>query len=535
MKRPQAGTPDKRMEDLKAENLELRGELRTMKAGLKGLSARLQRREEIYQAIPSIIVVIQNGRIMDVNRNAVEQLGWVLEDLLGRSFLDIVDPELRAMVRQIHARRLARKSVPEQYEADLITKSGAAIPCEVRVRKILLGGKRAFVVSVTPMGHRKEREENRIQAKKLEAVQTMASALAARFEEYGCAVREQVQLLRAGGGMDSAETSGVIRALDAISSDALRTTGSLRMIARREDAPPEGTPFDFRSVVKEAIALGRSEWESRSGSDPGSLQVKTYLRSGPCIRGNADEFRDVIVHLIRNALESMPRGGDLYVTSEEGDGLAHLYIMDNGAGVTERVRGRIFDPFFTTREDGAAGLGLSMAYAVIQRHGGEIEISSGKGQGTEIHVSIPVASEERGEETPPARIDPRPPRILVIVDTPSLRELLVRVFSFRGWEVIPAYSPAHGLGLLKKEAWAGVLLESPETGLGRSVSLCRRIKALDSQLPVILMAGDGKEGEPAAPSHDVHAFDLLVHKPLYMDRFQDQVQRLLFQAGAARA
>jgi len=535
MKRPQAGTPEKRIEDLKAENLELRGEVRAMKTGLKDLGARLQRREEIYQAIPSIIVVIQNGRIMEVNRNAVEQLGWVLEDLLGRSFLDIVDPESRAMVRQIHARRLARKSVPEEYEADLVTKSGVAFPCEVRVRKILLGGKRAFVVSVTPMDRRKEREENRVQAKKLEAVQTMASALAARFEECGFAVREQVQRLRGEAPMDPDVTSGVIRALDAISSDALQTTGSLRMIARKEDAPPEGTPFDFRSVVKEAIALGRAEWESRIGSDPGCLQVKTYLRSGPCIRGSADEFRDVIVHLIRNALESMPRGGDLYVTSEESDGVAHLYIMDNGAGVTDRIRDRIFDPFFTTREDGAAGLGLSMAYAVIQRHGGEIEISSGKGQGTEIHVSIPVASEERSEETPPTRTAPRPPRILVIANTPSLRELLVRVFSFRGWEVIPAVSPAHGLDLLKKEAWAGVLLESVETGLGWSVSVCRRIKALDSSLPVILMAADGKEGEPAAPTEDVHAFDLLVHKPLNMDRFQDQVQRLLFQAGAVRA
>jgi len=535
MKRTHTTNLEKRIEDLKEDNRELQVALRTMKKDLEIREAELQLREQIYHAIPSAIIVIQEGRIMDVNGSATEQLGYEPKDLVGRSFLEIVDPGSRDRVREIHARRLARKNVPEQYEAELRSRNGSAFSCEVRVRKILLGGKRAFVVSLTPMDLRKEREENRVQAKKMEAVLTMASALASRFEGTCSAIQDQVRRLRREGVEEGTSRSRAVRELEAVSSDALRMTEHLKTIARKEGAIRRPERFDFRRVVKEAVTLGRSEWEKSAGTDPGRFHVKTYLRSGSHIRGSSEALRGVVAHLIRNALEAMPGGGDLYVTSEENEGAAHLFIMDSGVGVSETVRDRIFDPFFTTREGEASGLGLSVAYAVIRQHGGEIEVTSEKSQGTEIHISIPVAPPEEESGFQPNEGPRRPARILVMARTVPLRDLLSRILTFRGWEVLTAAGAAEGLGRLRGEAWGGVILEPAGRGLRRTAAVCRRIKALDPRLPVILIAENGAEGDlPASPSGQAQV-DLVAHKPLHMERFQDQVLGLLRREGAVAA
>ena len=112
--------------------------VRALKADLKTCHGDIRHREEIYHAIPSVVAVVQSGLITNVNESATDQLGYAPGDLLGRSFLDMVHPQSRDMVREIHTKRLDRKNVPEQYEADMMTKSGLPFPCEVRVRKILL-------------------------------------------------------------------------------------------------------------------------------------------------------------------------------------------------------------------------------------------------------------------------------------------------------------------------------------------------------------------------------------------------------------
>ena len=388
------------------------------------------------------------------------------------------------------------------------------------------------MVSLTPMGRRKEQEENRIQAKKMEAVLTMASALAVRFEEYCTEVLDQVRRLKGEAPAGDVSMGRVIRALEAISADALRMTGSLKTIARKEAAFPDARRFDFRAVVKEAIAMGRSDWERRSADDPGRFRVKTYLRSGSHILGDAEALRDVIARLIQNALEAMPGGGDLYVTSEENEGAAHLYIMDNGVGVSDTVRDRIFDPFFTTRQDGgAAGLGLSVAYAVIRQHGGEIEVTSETSQGTEIHISVPLAPPEQTVASQSPTVSRKPSRILVIGAASPLQDLFFRVFSSRGWEVAASESAAEALARLRGESWGMAILEHPGNGLKRSLSICRRIKALDPGLPVVLIVGNGAGDAAAGRPGEPGVVDLVARKPLHMERFQAQVQGLLAGVG----
>jgi two-component system, cell cycle sensor histidine kinase and response regulator CckA len=525
---PESMDSERRMERFKAENRSLQAEIKTLKSELEDRRILLRDLDEIYQAVPSGIVVVLDGRIRRFNDTVTEQLGYKPEELLGRDFLDIVAPESRARVSEVHARRLARKPVPEQYEAVLLTREGRPFHCELRVRKILMANKRAFVVSLMPMAIRREREENRLRSKKMEAVLTMASALSSRFDRHCRALHEKIRGLSGCAWPGDGDAVSGLKALEALVAEARDTALQLKTIARDRMDPAEGSLFDLREVVKEAVSLGVSA-VGCDGRDNPPYQVKTYLRSGSLIRGKPDEFRDVLAHLVRNSLEAMPGGGHLYVTSEEVEGQVHLTIMDSGVGVPEQVMDRIFDPFFTTRGGEAAGMGLSVAYAVIRRHGGHIEVTSEKGIGTEIRITIPAASPELPARAGKPPGPPRPEKVLVIAPTRPLRTLLERVFRARGWGVMTAPSASEGLARLQRARYGGVILEG-EGPLHREASrVCRWIKAADERVPVVLVAENGapqtEPGEkPAGP------FDLVASKPLVMEDFQSRVMRL-FTAG----
>ncbi|MCF8061576.1 MAG: PAS domain S-box protein [Deltaproteobacteria bacterium] len=531
MKRGHITELEKQIGDLKAEKRRILDSLRTARTELEACRLRLQHREELYHAVPSILVVIQDGRITDVNNSVAELLGYDPDELLGKPFLEIVNPEDRPQVREIHARRLARKVVPAQYEAVLLTREGHSLPCEVRVRKMLLRGKRAFVVSLTPMDKRREREENRLRSKKTEAVLTMASALAVRFGRHCSDLQSRIERLgKAALGAES-PMGPELQALETIMCDALRTTEQLKTIARERMEPTEARLFDLKDVVKEAVSLGQGALEDRDSRDPSPYRVKTYLRSGARILGNPDALRDVIAHLVRNALEAMPGGGDLYVTSEESGGQAHLTIMDNGRGVPEQLMDRIFAPFFTTREGEAAGLGLSVAYAVIRRHGGRIEVTSEMEQGTEIRVRLPVASLEAEPGAARADRTRRPGKVLVIAATRVLRELLDRFFSAHGWRVVTASGVREGVGRLQRETYGGIILESLGGG-GRDEALCRSIKNRYGDIPTVLISDNGgPDGQEEREGRS--AFDLVVRKPLLLDAFAARVRRLFSTASHA--
>lgn len=484
-------------------------------------------REDVFNAIPVIVAVVQGGLILDVNESVTGQLGYATEELLHRPFLDIVHPASRGVVRETHTRRLARKLVPEQYEAELKTRDGTSRPFEVRVQKILLRGKRAFVVSLMPMDKRREREENRLQAKKMEAILTMAEALAERFEATCASIRSQVERLKAVAGSSRDALGGEMRTLTSIADGALQMTAQLKTIASLESPSPAGSDFDLRTVVKEAIAVGRAEWEKSREEDPSLFQVKTYLRSGSRIHGCPEELLGVFAHLIRNALDSMPMGGDLYVTSEEIRGVAHVYIMDNGTGVPEQVRDRIFDPFFTTRGDGAEGLGLSVAYAVICRHGGRIEVTSEKRQGTEIHIELPVSLKKGDTASRTEKARPGPARVLIMAKTPALETLFLRVFASRGWEVVSTSSLGEGIHRLQRERFGLVILESPWKAVRNRAGLLRKIKALGHGAPVTLITDDEGGSSDDMP----RGFDLILKKPLFMDAFQEHLQKLIRGGG----
>jgi two-component system NtrC family sensor kinase len=118
----------------------------------------------------------------------------------------------------------------------------------------------------------------------------------------------------------------------------------------------------------------------------------------PPIWADFGQLRQALVNIMLNACQAMEKGGTLTVTSRfvPEQKLVWVEIVDTGVGISERDLSTIFDPFFTTKEDGT-GLGLSVVYGIVERHGGKVDIKSAIGKGTAVIIQLPVT--DRTQDT----------------------------------------------------------------------------------------------------------------------------------------
>jgi len=117
--------------------------------------------------------------------------------------------------------------------------------------------------------------------------------------------------------------------------------------------------------------------------------VRTRLaRHLPALSFDPAQIKQVLVNLLKNAMQAMNRGGRVTVTTETMGEDAALIVSDTGAGMTEEQISRVFQPFFTTKEKGT-GLGLMIVQRIVRDHGGQIDVESASGKGTTFRIRLP--------------------------------------------------------------------------------------------------------------------------------------------------
>jgi signal transduction histidine kinase len=109
----------------------------------------------------------------------------------------------------------------------------------------------------------------------------------------------------------------------------------------------------------------------------------------PPVTFDPKQVHQVLINLLKNALEAMPQGGEITITSRVKGANVEISLADTGEGMTPEVAGQIFQPYFTTKEKGT-GLGLAICQAIISEHGGVISVTSTPGQGTTFTIQFPL-------------------------------------------------------------------------------------------------------------------------------------------------
>jgi signal transduction histidine kinase len=127
---------------------------------------------------------------------------------------------------------------------------------------------------------------------------------------------------------------------------------------------------------------------------PSNIEVKTCVRQdAPPILADPDQLGIALSNLFRNARDAMPNGGKLTITTSEANGFMEIAITDTGEGISREVLARIMEPLYTTKARGI-GLGLAITRAIVEKHRGQVLVSSQKGQGSTFTIRLPTASSE---------------------------------------------------------------------------------------------------------------------------------------------
>ena len=197
--------------------------------------------------------------------------------------------------------------------------------------------------------------------------------------------RLMARTLEAGPVGDEARAA-CLKNLGLIQRETERCTRIVRSLLDFARARPlEMHLVDATAALEEAVSLTQHKLQLQQ------VVVARNFDGSAIVQGDFGELRQVFVNLILNAGDAMPKGGTLTVTSARVDGgkAVEISFRDTGTGIAPEHLSRIFDPFFTTKEMGT-GLGLSVAYGVVEKHGGSMKAQSRLGEGTTITIRLPL-------------------------------------------------------------------------------------------------------------------------------------------------
>jgi len=120
---------------------------------------------------------------------------------------------------------------------------------------------------------------------------------------------------------------------------------------------------------------------------------KDLTETLPHIKGDRALLEHVFLNLILNAVQAMPSGGEIHISSRADDGFVEIVISDKGCGISSDIRSKVFEPFFTTKENGT-GLGLSIVYNIVRSHGGKVFFLNNEDTGTKFTVKLPINNQQ---------------------------------------------------------------------------------------------------------------------------------------------
>ena len=373
----------------------------------------------------------------------------------------------------------------------------------------------------------REAQSQLVQSAKLNALGEMAGGVAHDFNNILAAILGRTQLL-----LQSVSDASVRRQLEVIERAALDGARTVRRVQEftrlRQDEHFE--PLDVQEVLQGVLELTRSAWEAESKRRGIVLTAALDLRAMQLVAGNASELREVFTNLILNALDAMPWGGTLTLSSADADGEVCIRVTDTGVGMDAETRGRIFDPFFTTKPVKGTGLGLSVAYGIVARHHGRIEVESEPGSGSVFSVWLPstLARQAKPDTAPDAQL-PRL-RVLAVDDEEPVLQVLGDLLAVLGQDVEIVLGGAAGLERYSPERFDVVFtdLGMPEVN-GWDVVQAVKSRSLDT--PVVVVTGWGTQIEGGA----MHArgADYVIPKPFSLEDVREVLRQL--NARPARA
>ena len=357
------------------------------------LSNKTNELQAIFDSISDGIMVYDHeGRIQHHNQISPELFPGKIQ--AGRECQDIfhadaaTPPSQCPVERALHGERVETSLVSVREGQETLYLDITATPI-----KDTLGDKNRALVFFRDISEKRLQEMYLIQAEKMSSIGVLATGIAHEINNplasvAGCAEALQRRFRDTPGLAEDARLDVFANYLQVIVRETYRCKGiidNLLSFGRKSDGL--SVNVDVNTIVLEIIELISHQPNYRR------VKLTTNLKEGlPCVHGDPSALRQVCMNLLINAHQAIAGDGVVEVsTAGPRGGMISITIRDTGCGIAKDNIDRIWDPFFTTKEAGKGiGLGLALSYSIVKRHGGEIQVKSKAGEGTQFTVLLPV-------------------------------------------------------------------------------------------------------------------------------------------------
>jgi CheY-like chemotaxis protein len=367
--------------------------------------------------------------------------------------------------------------------------------------------------------------EQTVQRERMTAYRKMAGEAAHTFTETLSGILARAQNL-----LDDAQDDNVVRAAKMIERVALEGARAARRFQEFSRTHP-AHPFqavDLNKLVVEVADSVRARWSEQLAARGITGEVHAETSYLPLVSGDAAELRHVLTSIADNALDAMPEGGNLTFRTGILGTRVFCLVADTGVGIGDDVRRQIFDPFFTTKREKSPGFGLSLVYAIVERHGGEITLESEAGKGTTFTIwlssakSTELAPQQASPELPTtARTSTPGTQILVVDDSEDVREVLREILSQHGHTVVTFEDGESALAAVETQRFDLAMVDLALPGIS-GLEVATRLKGRWPDVTVVIMTGYSDRMGPEGTQRN--GVDFVMTKPFTLDQLRLVIQ-----------
>jgi two-component system cell cycle sensor histidine kinase/response regulator CckA len=489
----------------------------------------------LTDALPAPVFVVQDHRFVYVNAAFADVMGLRADELVGRPSVERVHPDDRDVIQKRRSAAAAGRR----------SESSA----QIRIRRGD-GGERSVVVTTTLIQH--EGRSAVLGTLVDVTVQPDAINLSVRMASLGRlaggVAHDFNNLLMVIGGQVERlqhllpEGSALRQGADAIGTAAERAavlTDQLLSFGRRQMLTPQVT--DLSALLAELSPQLRA----RAGR---GVDVEVDVTPGlPPIRADRPRLRQVVRLLADNANDAMTDGGTLRIVADTieidadlrrrwaflalGGRFVRVRVIDSGTGIDPDVVPHVFEPFFTTKGRGrGGGMGMASVYGIVKQSAGYVFVERTGPDGTCVTILLPpfAAREEASGRhiTAGTRHLPERPRVLLVEDEMSVREMLVDLLSQRGFDVTPAETAEQAVLRTADQAFDLLLTDIDLPGQN-GADLAASLRERFPDLAIVMMSGypdDRAIGEAGLTS------EMLLRKPFTTAHLVASLRRALGQS-----
>ena len=429
----------------------------------------LRRSEENYRQLieaaqDAIICIDEKGIIFLWNESAERIFGYSKYEIIGQPLTTIVPEKYQTAYQEgfnLFSTSDKNTISDKPVEVSGITKAGVIIPTELSVSSYKAENEQlALIGIVRDLTERKRIEDILLRSEKLKSMGMITSGIAHEFNNILAIVKGFATQIKKKCGNDEKLEKRVDTIIKA-TNDGVEIVRRMREYTNLELDNANFVPTDMRLLIKQSIGFTMPRWQNIANANGIHYKIDTDGFSKElCIMCNQSELREVLVNIINNALDAMPGGGSLSFHTWAEEKTLFVTISDTGMGMGKTVQRNVFDPFFTTKIGVGTGLGMSTAYGIVVRHGGEIEVESEEGKGSRFTIRLPLSNEIAKPEATfeqEQELKAEGLRMLIVDDEQEICDLLSEYFLEDGHNVKSVNTGDMAIKLLETESFDLVL------------------------------------------------------------------------------